>query len=248
MKRSAFILLLLAMTMIAFGQTDPTFEAGLTAYRAGEWEKAAAAWENALRSGSASGALFYNLGNAYYRMQQTGRSILWYERARQLLPRDGDVRGNLELARLAVVDRIEPPVRLMIWDWVDAIRDYFSLRELALLLQLAGAVALLAFLLWRFGPAALTRAARNLVIICLILLVVTGAWYGWRAVLDGRAQGIVMDEKADVFSAPDAASTQVFTLHEGTKVRIGERLSGWVNIRLADGRQGWVLNHSVERI
>lgn len=249
MKRILVFLFLLGFGVsTAQAETASGFEDGLAAYRSGEWDKAAAAWENAIRSGNAGGALLYNLGNAYYRMQQTGRSILWYERAHRLLPRDPDVKGNLELARLAVIDRIEPPVRLIIWDWIDAVRDYLSLRELALLFHLTGALALVLLLLWRFGPGVAARSMRSALIGALLLVAVAGSWYAWRAVLDGQACGILMDEQANVFSAPDAVSTQVFTLHEGTKVRMGERLAGWVNIRLADGRQGWVLSHSVERI
>ncbi len=82
----------------------------------------------------------------------------------------------------------------------------------------------------------------------LALYIITGAWYAWRAGIEAHPCGVIQATKTDAFSAPDAAATQLFSLHEGTKVQTGEKLSGWVNIRLADGRKGWIPMADVERI
>ena len=224
------------------------FQQGVERYRQEDWEGAAKTWESVVSRGEASGELFYNLGNAYHRMGQIGRSILFYERARRLLPRDQDVQSNLGLARMGTVDRIEPPVRLIVWDWVDQVRDYFSLRELSRLVFGIGGLLAFAVVLWRFGPVRFRRQARSLAVGVLVMYFVTTAWYVWRSQLDARAFAIVIATKVDVYSAPDSAATQVFTLHEGIKVQWLDNLTGWTRIRLPDGRQGWMPTETMERI
>ena len=242
--------LLLPLFLMAPVHADPrsSFEEGLRLYRANDMAGAISHWERVLRQGAVSGPLLYNLGNAYYRSGQIGKSILSYERARKLMPRDRDVYTNLDLARLAVVDKIEKPVRLVIWDWVDSVRDSLSLHELAVLFQVIGFLALGSFLGWRYTPLSWRQPLRTVLVIWLVAYALSGAWYGWRAALDTQKRAIVTAVKTDVCSAPDASSTQLFSLHEGTKVRYGESLTGWVSIQLADGRKGWVPISNVEKI
>ena len=239
---------LLLAACAVFADVNSSFDEGLRLYRDGNMSGAITAWEDVMRHNVVSGPLLYNLGNAYYRSGNIGKSILCYERAKKLMPRDADVRTNLDLAHLAIVDRIESPIRLIIWDWVDGVRDYLSLDELATLLQILGLAAAAAFVGWRFARVGFRAALRTTAIVLICVFAVTAAWYGWRSVLDARPFGIVMVEKTDVFSAPDSAATQLFSLHEGTKVRLGESLSGWVQVRLTDGRKGWTPIQDVDPI
>jgi tetratricopeptide (TPR) repeat protein len=238
----------LLMVSLAFGDARSGFDEGLRLYRSGDMQGAISAWESVLRQGEVSGALYYNLGNAYYREKKFGQAILSYERARKLEPRDRDIVANLDLTRLATVDRIEPPVHLIIWKWVDSVRDHFALGEIADLFYILGFIVAGLLLLFKLGPTRYRAAFRSLMSAVLILYVLTGGWYLWRARLDGTPFAVVMTEKTDAYSAPDEASKQLFSLHEGTKVQCGENLSGWINVRLADGRKGWIPVQSVERI
>ena len=52
---------------------------------------------------------------------------------------------------------------------------------------------------------------------------------------------IVMAPVVTAKSSPSAdANQELFVLHEGTKVKVIERVGEWNNIELSDGRQGWV--------
>lgn len=252
-------LLLVVLTLAAAALANPSmrFEEGLRRYRDNDMTGAVEAWQSLADQGVSSGALQFNLGNAYYRLGRIGKAIQCYERAKLLLPRDGDLQNNLELARLAAVDKIEHPIRLVIWNWVDRVRDYLSLRELAMLLQAGGFLLCVFLALWRLGPASLAIAVRKTAVVLAVIYGLAGCWYGWRSALDSRAYGIIMATKTDAYSAPDQGSKQVFSLHEGTKVRLGETIrgvrhgesvEGWTNIRLPDGRQGWIPTGQVERI
>lgn len=250
MKRLIPVLFLLAIFTATQTLADPrtAFDEGLRRYRENDISGAISAWENTASRSTVSGALLYNLGNAYYRQGQIGKAILYYERARTLLPRDGDVKTNLDLARLAVVDRIEKPVRLPVWDWLDAVRDALSLPELARLFHIAGLFAVLSLAGALFATQRLKRAIQVFSAVMLVLFTVTGAWYAWRAALDSREFAIIIVNKTDVRSAPDEASQELFSLHEGTKIRCVERLGQWVNIQIADNRKGWMSVEDAEAI
>ncbi len=249
MRRQFAAFLILVLTLAAFAQEPSTlFQQGVEKYRQSDWQGAATVWEQILQRGEASGELYYNLANAYHRLGQIGRSVLYYERAKKLMPRDRDIEANLGLARMGTVDRVEPPVRLAVWDWVDEVRDGLSLRELGRVLLLIGILLIPAFALWRFGSARFRSYGRSLFVGLLALYVLSAGWYFWRSGLDARPYAVVLETKVDVFSAPDSSATQVFTLHEGTRVLTSDNLTGWTRIRLADGRQGWLLADTVERI
>jgi len=232
------------------GLADPrtAFDEGLRRYRENDIAGAISAWESAIGRGEVSGPLLYNLGNAFYRQGQIGKAILFYERASALLPRDDDVKANLDLARLAVIDRIEKPIRLPVWDTLDAVRDALSLTELAGLFHLAGLLAALCLAGALFFTPRLKRAIQAFSVVMLVLFAVTGAWYAWRAALDSREFAIISVDKTDVRSAPDDASQELFSLHEGTKVQCVERLGRWVNIQIADDRRGWISTDDAETI
>ena len=241
--------IILLFAALVYGQEPETlFKQGVEQYRQGNWEGAAKSWETVRGQGEVSGALYYNLGNAYHRMGQIGRSILFFERAKRLTPRDRDVQSNLDLAKMATVDRIEPPVRLVIWDWVDDVRDFFSLNELARNVLAVGMMLIVLYVVWRFGPLRFRPTAQKVFTACAVLYILGVSWYFWRSHLDSRPEAVVIETKVDVYSAPDSAATQVFTLHEGTKVSMLDHLTGWTRVRLPDGRQGWMPTETMEQI
>ena len=249
MRRLLIIFTVLLLTCaLALADARSGFDEGLRLYRNNDMDGAIAAWEHVVQQGDVSGPLYYNLGNAYYRAKKYGMAILYYERARKLLPRDHDITSNLDLARMATVDKIEPTVRLVVWNWVDSVRDHYNVHELASMFYVLGLFCAMALLMFRYGPSGLRRIFKTLTALLLVAYILSGSWYLWRATLEGRRYGVVMETKTDAYSAPDDASKQLFSLHEGTKVQFGESLSGWVNVRLADGRKGWIPVQSLEKI
>jgi tetratricopeptide (TPR) repeat protein len=241
------VLFLFAVAVQAFADPQSQFEEGLVQYRSDNWELAVTVWESLLDQGYDSGPLQYNLGNAYFRLNDLPKSILAYERAERLLPRDSDVKSNLEYVRLSVVDRVEPPVRLSLWNWIDRIRDSLTLRESATIYFLGLMMAALIALRW-FIAARLWARLRPVLLGIAAFFVVCIFWYGWRSSIDAREFAIIMADKVNVYSGPDDSSTQLFALHEGTRVEAREGLTEWMRIRLADGREGWLRLKEIEII
>ena len=186
--------------------------------------------------------MYFNLGNAYYRLGNLGKAILNYERARLIMSDDEDLRYNLHLANLMIVDKIEPTPRLFLWEWWDGIKGAFSIRSITWLtylfyVVLIGAIA--SFLLAR--TYALRKTA--LVGIAAAGFLAAGSFTIFRGKLaDATAAdtAIVTAIITTIKNSPDTKSSDAFVLHSGVKVRITDRVSNWAKIRLGDGKVGWM--------
>ncbi|MDA0312354.1 MAG: tetratricopeptide repeat protein, partial [Gemmatimonadetes bacterium] len=122
-RRGAFVLMCIASaalsprSVVAQGEI---LERGNQLYQEGDYEGAVDAYEIVLASGHESADLHYNLGNAYFKGGQLGRSILAWERALDRAPGDPDIRANLDLARSLTADAVEPLPRFWLisaWSW-----------------------------------------------------------------------------------------------------------------------------------
>ena len=225
------------------------FQTGNRLYQAGDHEAALDAYLGLYEDGFESGELHYNIGNAYFRLGELGRAILFYERARVTLPRDENVRGNLELARSLTADEITPlpgfwvprvvgwALQLVPRGWLIAI----------LALGYLGLASILFYRLLSNGPPHWTRHAA---VAAAALAFVAGTNLLIREFGVGRAErGVILQTEAAVQSAPsDDPSLQLFTIHEGAVVRIDRRSSDWLEIVLEDGKVGWVRAEDLETI
>jgi tetratricopeptide (TPR) repeat protein len=214
------------------------------AYREGHYQAAFDSYHQLLRAEGATGHLLYNLGNAAFRLNQTGRAILYYERARTLLPRDADLRFNLGHVREQVRDDIpesEGLVRAAFF-WLDSV----TLPELFWCFAAAN------LLFWGVLAARLFSRAEwtsSLLFLLLALWVLAGSSFGlkWQqARTDDRA--VVLQTEVSVFAGPDSRDTVLFKLHEGAIVRVERTEEGWSLARLPDGRRGWLRGEAVEKI
>lgn len=247
--RIVFLIIVMASTgsPIAFGQ-QAFFDEGNRLYQDGDYAGALESYRRILDEGWESGSLHFNIGNAYFKLGEIGKAILAFERARRLMPRDEDILFNLELARSLTADEIAPLPRFWPFDvvswWVGL------LPRSALMTVVAGAywltVVCLVLLVLRRGNAAVRWVAvlgAGLTVAFGVNLVVRESGLGQ------AEEAIVMAAEVGVRSAPsDDADLQVFTIHEGTKVRIDRASDAWVEIVLEDGKVGWVLADVLERI
>ncbi|MBL7075120.1 tetratricopeptide repeat protein [candidate division KSB1 bacterium] len=235
----------------AFG--DPfasLFEEGNHLYEAGEYEEAISKYELILEGGYENGTLYYNLGNAHYKLNHIAPAIFYYEKAARLMPREPDVKINLKLANLRVIDKITPRPRLVIWDWFDSFRGLFSLGLLTglvlglYLILIIGLIVYVWFrkvrlrrmILYGMGPTA------------FLLLLFLGLFLLRIHEIKKLREGIIFSPMVEVRSAPGEGETELFLLHEGVKAKIRNRVGDWVEIELADGKVGWVGCESLREI
>jgi tetratricopeptide (TPR) repeat protein len=243
-----FIFALFFRTCYA-GQEENLFQQGVQAFQNGSYTDAIAKFENAAKQGKVSAALYYNLGNAYYKTDEIGRAVLNYERARRLAPNDADIEFNLQIAQLRVVDKIASPETDYFSKLFRNIKNVLALPQwtwLTIILYILLAALLIMRLLVR---NTLSLIARHAVLPVLILLLIASFFLGLKIHEDMMVkEAIILDKNTAVMSGPLADATEVFALHEGVKVRIMDRSGEFVRIRLSDGKDGWVSGRALEII
>ena len=226
-----------ALTQVEF------YQEGNRLYQDGNFEDALASYLRLAEAGFESGEVYYNIGNTYFKLGDLARSILYYERARRLRPGDEDVQANLDLARSLTVDAIEPLPRFWLFGavewWVDLLPRTLLIAVVAAS-YLLGTGVVLALVLRRGVPAAVW--GRRIALASGVVFVLFGLNLGVREFEVGRArEAVVLQPEVDVMSAPlDDETLTVFTVHEGTKVRIDRLSDEWAEVVLEDGRVGWV--------
>jgi len=226
------------------------FAEGNILYQQEDFAAAVEKYHQIEEMGLVSAPLYFNLGNCYYRLEKIGRAILYYERALRLDPKDEDTLANLAIANQATVDRITPPPEFALATWV---RWALYLLPVSTLLRI---LAVIYLLLAGFATTLiLTRSRRlhftikRLAFVALVLLFVTTSLFlaQWRDSRN-RVEAIVLAEELPALDAPSPRAKEVFSIHEGTKVRIGQASNGWVEIILIDGKIGWVSSDRIEKI
>lgn len=230
---------------------DSLWNEGVAAYSAGRWNDAAVAWEGIYDAGIRGSELYYNLASAYFKLGETGKAILFYERALKEDPSDKDVRYNLEFARGMTQDRIEDVPEFILKTWIKKATYLFSSDLWAVLsiLFFAGALALLLLFLLGSSSGARRTGFFTGIVALLIAVFCFASASSQRADASRKDEAIVMRPVSSVKSSPSSDSAKdLFILHEGTKVKILDEVDLWMNIELSDGRQGWIATKDIEII
>ena len=251
MKRTASCaaLALLALSPATLVAQRALFDEGNRLYQEGDFAGAVTSYGAVLEGGFESVELYYNLGNAHFRTGEIGRAVLNYERAVRLDPANEDVRANLALVNQQLRDRIEPMPRfwlLSVQDWWMGLFPRGVLAGAAAASYLLLGAVLVMIVLRR--PAGWRRNLVRTAYAAAVAAALFGATLMVRETGLGRPEeAVVMTPEARVLSAPsEEGGLTVFTIHEGTKVRIDRRAGEWAEIVLADGKVGWLPLEAIE--
>ena len=243
-------LIYLAIATIGWGQDQDNFDKATTLYQKGDYTQAAAVYSSILKSGKESSALYYNLGNTYYKLNNVPESIYYYEKALQLDPENADAKNNLIFANQMKVDAITPLPKTWVRQLSDGIVGLFSAHTWAVLSIIGVFAFVLSFLLYYFVErTALKRTFFTLMLVFLFFAVgsYTLAHFCHKQVSQTQ-YAILFDKTVRVFSDANAYSSEVMQLHEGTKVEIIEDAKDWVKIRLVNGKTGWTKVSSLRKL
>ena len=213
-----------------------------SAYVRGQYQQAIAQYEELLKQG-ASADLYYNLGNAYYRTENIPEAVLNYERALLLSPGDRDIRFNLQIARSKTFDKIVPESEMFFVTWYRALVNLTSVDGWARTALISLALTIILLLVYLFSERLWLRKAGFFGGVALLLLFVVANIFAWqqKKELLNRKGAIIFAPAVTVKSTPAANGTDLFILHEGTKVEITDgSMKEWKEIRIADGKEGWI--------
>ena len=240
----AAALVLLAKVSFADGQTLSLFVKGNEAYKKQDYKEAIKDYEDILKKGKTSGAIYYNLANAYYKDGQLGKAVLNYKRAQRLLPRDSDIRFNARYAAGFVRQSVRMK-RNFFQKLLARYTEFYTGDEMVLIITLSVFGLAVVFLLSRFWkwPRPWRYASRVFFIMGIIFF---GTGYIFKSTSQNK-EAVMIDKSAAYFE-PLKDSTEHFQLYKGAVVKEIKEEGQWVKIRRGDGLLGWVPKAAVEKI
>ena len=226
------------------------WERGNQSYIDGDYAAAVTAYQAIENRGYSSSRLYYNMGNAYYKQGQIGRAILYYNRALVVSPSMDDARHNLEIAEAQTKDNIAVVPEFFLNRYMRTLRSAISCSAWSAMSVAFFGVMLLFLLIFLLGSRIKVRKVGfyGAVVSLLLFVVVTIFGISARNSIIDRPAAIVMSSAISVKSSPDRAATDLFLLHEGTKVEVSSEVDGWSEITIADGKKGWTESAHLERI
>lgn len=246
--RTFFIILMIHPILSFSLNVNAELQKAEDAYKQKHYAKAIELYENLIHNNYYSSELYYNLGNAYYKTNQLGKAILYYEKAKLINPSDEDINHNLKLAYSKTIDKIETKSNFFIeitrTNFLNNIdTDVMAYITIVLSLLALGSFALVMFI---------DKYKKVFLLLTVLMVVVNAALY----LLSGAAQksqnthnfAIITVRETRVFNEPIPNAVAKFNLHEGTKVKLLKKLDTFYLIRLENGIEGWIDEKGVEEI
>ena len=252
MKKTAIIIfqVLFPLLMLAGTTQQALITEADTAYKAERYTEAVEKYESVLDQGLESAELYYNLGNAYFHLNNLPAAILNYERAKVLNPRDADINFNLNIANSMIPDKIEVVPEIFYIRWWKSVRNNFNLHTWTM-----ASVSIFILLVMFIGIFVLSQRMfmRKLAfwtgIMALLLSIISFSMtYTKHSIESQHLEAIVFSPTVTVKSSPNQLGKDLFVIHEGTKVFLMEEMNEWANIKIANGSTGWMPLGSMKRI
>ncbi len=246
------LLLIILFSVKAISQDSGTekFNKGVAYFSAGSYKEALQVWLEVYNTGSHSSGLDYNIGNAYFKLNNIPDAILFYERAYLLKPSDEDINYNLQIARSLIVDRFQEIPELFFVRWYNLVSLFISTNSWAIISICSFIFCLLFLSLYIYSTKYRLKVIGFWLAVFLFVLSLSSFTFSLRnksLVLDSH-KAIISNPVVSGKSSPDNSGTNLFVLHEGTKVSIEDEVGEWLEIRLSDGNIGWVPANSLNKI
>jgi len=249
-KASALVLLALVMSTLPLATNAATKTSADQEYKRGNYPQAIADYKSLLKK-TPSAEVYYNLGNAYFRSDSIPQAILAYERAALINPGNSYIRFNLQFARGKTIDKVAEPDEMFFISWFRSAANLATVDGWATMVLISAALLGCCILLYFFSSRILVRKVGfGCAIAFAILFVLSNifALYQKNA-LTSKEGAIIMAPAANLKKTPIRSGADEAVLHEGTRVDIADRsIKGWLGVKLADGREGWIEENTVEEI
>ena len=240
-SRLLIAFLLLTTGLSAQSGTD-AFAAGVAAYEQARYAEAIRHFGGLVEAGNVSVSLYYNLANAYYRNDQPGPAVLYYEQALRLAPGNADVQANLRRVREEVMDGALDVPPFFLTAWARALRDRLSALFWGILTLLAAAASAFGLYAWRTGATRSVRKRNFALFVVGLLLVGPLLWLALSRSGVERHSGvyIVLRDNLPLREAPSEEARRLATLPEGYRLERQDAIDPWVQVITPSGTLGWV--------
>ena len=240
----------LAQSTMDQADIDSLFQMANSLYQQGQYEPALEQYNAVILNGKESADLYYNMGNAAYRSNSIGHAILYYEKALKLEPAHEDAIHNLEFVSRYRLDTFEEVPVLFLGAWISGFVQMLPEQSWSIMAMLFFVVILVGLLFYLFSRSMVLKKSgfiSGLVGLVLFVIAISSALSRHRDIVNPDT-GIILAPSVVVRSSPSESGTELYILHEGTKIEVNEEVSSWQNIKLIDGREGWIVADDFESI
>lgn len=235
---------------IAKADVKSEMQKGNVYYKNNQYQLAIDKYDKLIKQGYQGTSLYYNLGNAHYRLGNVGYAILYYEKALKLSPNDEDVKHNLELARINIKDKVEtlPPFFIFnIWESVLASLSVSGWTVFVYIVFILLLLCVIAYFFSRTSTQQRISFFSGVGVFAVLILAIILLAVKMNKEFNIK-DGIIVSNVVTVKSSPDNSSKDEFIVHEGLKIRLEDKVDNWVKIRLADGKLGWIPEENLKQI
>jgi tetratricopeptide (TPR) repeat protein len=250
-KKYMVLLLLMAVSFSAAAvNPDSLMVRANRAYERQQYDSAVNMYQQVLKMGLVSPKLYFNLGDAYFRLKDMPSAILYFEKAKKLAPNDEDIQYNLNLANTMIPDKIEKVPEMFLKRWWNYFYELFDANTWAILSLVVFAVFVLFVGIFILSQG---RNARKISFFAgiLMLLISVAAF----ALASQKKYYLIHHNEAIIFtptitakSSPTPNAVDLFVIHQGTKVHLLDEVDGWEKIRLQNGSIGWLPKNAMKEI
>ena len=248
----SFLLVLQLFYNDAFSQDTKNvkFRQGVDLFSSGNFAKALEQWIDLYNTGYRSAELEYNIGNAYFKLNNIPGAILFFERAHLLKPADEDINYNLQIARTLIVDRFDEIPELFFVKWFGFLALSLSTNRWARISISTFILCLIFLSLYFYSSKYKLKVLGFWLALLLLIISLSSLAFSARnrQLVHNSHKAIIFSPQISGKSSPDNSGTDLFVLHEGTKVTTDEKVGEWYEIRLSDGTKGWVPAGSIQII
>jgi len=246
MKCKKIAVLFAAILLVAFHaiaqSPDQLAAQAAKAYNTRQYTQAIALYGKIIDAGYESYALYYNLGNAYYRNNEIAQAMLYYEKALKLSPNNEDIKHNIEVVNNKLTDKVEKIPELFYKRWWKELLNIMSIDALAITTIILLSLSLLLIAIYIASTNLLVRKLSFWSGVFLLLLFSIGTITASQRnhYLSSNHEAIIFAQTVNIKSSPDENSKDIFVLHEGTKVTLLDIVADWQEIRISNGSTGWI--------
>jgi len=227
-------------------ETDSLYKIGNQAMLQENFETAVENYEQILNRGDSHPDLYYNLGNAYYRLNQIGNAVWAYEKGLQIAPRDKDLQFNLSLVNTRVRDRIEIPKAMLFLEQYRALKKSTTLIDIILIASTIFMLGAFIYFLKKYYRWQSIWISRMIITFFMMSFVVHLMALDKYFEISDTKEVVIVQSEVDIYSAPfERSETVLFKLHEGVKAELTQEQPGWLEIILIDGKKGWIQTEKV---
>jgi tetratricopeptide (TPR) repeat protein len=250
-SRVSCLVLLFLLPLLCWGKDfNALYNTGNQQYKKAQYQEAIKSYQQIVSGGYQSDKVYFNLGNAYFKLGDIPSALLYYEKAHKLAPGDEDINFNIYFANSKTADKVEPRPEFFVTQWWHSFILYLPISTLTIwsvLFLIAGSGLLVLYLFTAILPV------KKLSFYCGILLIFLGLLSVFVAnrqahYFNDHQQAIIFSGSVNVKSGPDDSSSTLFVLHDGTKVNILDENDDWMKIQLANGNVGWIQQADVREI